>query len=79
MAKESVYFKVVNLNGKHGLKKIKGQLDKIPGVISVSVNTESHKVAVDFDSTGTSQGQIEGSLSDLGFQITTEGKEDHIM
>ena len=54
MSKESAYFKIENLNGQHGSKQIKRELDTLKGVISVSVNTENHRVAVDFDSTGVS-------------------------
>lgn len=79
MSKESVYFKIENLNDKHDMKQVKKQLDKIGGVISISVNTTSHKVAVDFDNTAASQSQIEGSLEKLGFKFKTVGNEDHIM
>ena len=79
MSKESAYFNISNLNGKHGLKQIKRELDAIPGVISVSVNTENHRVAVDFDNTGVTHSQIEKSLCKQGFEITADSGEDHIM
>lgn len=70
MAQESIYFQVENLNGKHGLKKLKRGLDAIPGVKSVSVNEDIHRVAVDFDTTGVSCAGLEDRLGELGFSIT---------
>ncbi len=79
MSKESAYFKISNLNDKHGLKQIKKGLDRLHGVISVSGNTENHEVAVDFDNTGVSHGQIENNLNKMGFEITKDSGEEHIM
>ncbi len=79
MAKESAYFKVANLNGRHGVKQLKRELDAIKGVISVSVSPDNQRVAVDFDDTGVSRGRIEESLGKMGFQVTAETSEKHIM
>ena len=51
MAKESAYFTVGGISGKHDVKEIKRGLDTLPGVLSVSVG--GGRVAVDFDTTGT--------------------------
>ena len=37
MAKESAYFTVGGISGKHDVKEIKRGLDTLPGVLSVSV------------------------------------------
>ena len=79
MSKESAYFILENMNGKHDLKQIKRGLDTLHGVISVSVNTENHRVAVDFDNTGVTHGQIEKNLNKMGFNITADTGENHIM
>lgn len=79
MSKESAYFIIENLSGKHGLKEIKRELDALRGVISVSVNTENHRIAVDFDNSGVSHGQIEKNLNKLGYQITNDNGQEHTM
>ncbi|OJU08928.1 MAG: hypothetical protein BGN88_13335 [Clostridiales bacterium 43-6] len=79
MAKESAYFIIENLKGKHSMKDIKQELGSAPGVISVAVNTETHRVAIDFDSTGTDQKQLETALENIGYRITDETLEQHIM
>lgn len=79
MSKESAYFTIDNLSGKHGLKEIKKELNTFPGVISVSVNTLSHLVAVDFDNTGVTHSQIENRISKMGYAITSDSGEKHVM
>ena len=56
MAKESAYFTVGGISGKHDVKEIKRGLDTLPGVLSVSVG--GGRVAVDFDTTGTRRDRI---------------------
>ncbi len=79
MSKASMYFDLENLDGKRGAAKIKQQLDTLPGVISVSVNENRNRIAVDFDTTGTNQDQIRKKLDVLGFTISGERFENHIM
>lgn len=79
MSKESAYFVIPNLNGKHDLKQIKKEVDSIPGVISVSVSSENKRVAVDFDNSGVTHSQIENKLSKAGFNIEKDSGEEHIM
>ena len=79
MSKASLYIELDQLNGKRDTAKIKQQLDTIPGVISVSVNKGRNQVAVDFDTTGTSQEQIRNKLDSLGFLVSGEHFENHIM
>jgi len=78
VAKVSAYFEISNLNGKHGVKEIKKEIDKIKGVISVSVN-EIGRVAVDYDSTGTTNERLESDISKLGYEIHSQKNEKHIM
>lgn len=79
MSQDSAYFTIDNLNGKHGLKEIKRALDTLHGVTSVSVNTENHRVAVDFDDTGVSREQIERKLTGLGYQYSIDSGDEYIM
>ena len=72
MSKESAYFIVEGINGKHDLKKVKNTLDQLHGVSSVSVNPQHHLVAVDYDSSGTSYDQIEHSLNKIGHQVAAD-------
>ncbi len=79
MSKASMYFELENLDGKHDAAKLKRQLDTLPGVISVSVNDDRKRVAVDFDTTGVNQKQIRQQLDGLGFTISGERFEEHVM
>ena len=79
MSKKSAYFELIRLDGKHDFKKIKKELSTLSGVISVSVNKEIDNIAVDYDSTGVSQGEIENYLNEMGFGITSDKGEDHTM
>lgn len=79
MAKESVYYNLSDLSGKHDVKNIKKELDTFPGVLSVSVNEEKNSVAVDFDSTGVSAGRIAKKLEELGYTVEDFKIEPHAM
>lgn len=79
MSKASIYFSLNDLSGKRDVADIKQRIDQIPGVISVSVNRLDDKVAVDFDTSGTNQDKIREELTNLGFSITGEHFENHIM
>ena len=79
MSKASMYFELENLDGKHNEKNLKRELDLIPGVISVSVTDDRKRVAVDYDTTGANQEQIRKKLDGLGFTISGERFENHIM
>lgn len=79
MPKESAYFIVDHISGMHDVKEIKQQLDTLPGVISVSVNQKKQRVAVDFDNTGVKCEKIRDRISDLGYTITADKAEEHIM
>ena len=79
MPKESAYFKVDNLKGKRDMKMIKQELDSLSGVISVSVNQNKQRVAVDFDNTGVDCSKLENKMSSLGFVISESFSEEHIM
>ena len=67
MAKESAYFTVGGISGKHDVKEIKRGLDTLPGVLSVSVG--GGRVAVDFDTTGTRRDRIGKQLAEMGYPV----------
>lgn len=79
VSKQSAYFRVPDLGGDHGSKEIKKSLDAIRGVISVSVNASTNKVAVDYDSTGTSCDSIKGEIKKAGYTAQLLANEDHTM
>lgn len=79
MSKQSAYFKVPGLSGKHEVKKIKQALDEIPGVFSVSANVLEDKVAVDYDSSGTDIRVIEKHFQSIGVDAELIKNEDHTM
>jgi len=79
MSKESVYFQLRDVDGKHDTKELKRELDTFHGVISVSVNAEKNSLAVDFDSTGVRCEQLEKRLEQLGYQIEAQKHEPHRM
>lgn len=79
MSKASAYFTVGNVNGKHDVKELKRELDTFPGVISVSVNDKTESIAVDFDTTGVQQEQLQKRIEKLGYKITDTHFENHIM
>lgn len=79
MAKASIYFDLENLDGLRGEAKVKQQLNKLPGVISVSVTNDRKRVAVDFDTTGVDQSLIRKQLDGMGLSISGERFEEHIM
>jgi copper chaperone CopZ len=61
------------------VKEVKKGIDKLHGVISVSVNSEEKKVAVDFDNTGTNGEEIKNRIEGLGYNATTIKQEEHVM
>lgn len=69
MAHESVYFSVTRIQGSRDAATILKELDTIPGVMSVSVNARRGNVAVDYDSTGVKDAQIQRKLESLGYSI----------
>lgn len=79
MSKASIYFTVDNVNGKHDVKELKRELDTFPGVISVSVNDKTESIAVDFDTTGVQQEQLQKRIEKLGYGILDTRFENHIM
>ncbi len=79
VSKQSVYFTIPGLSNKHEVKNIKNGLAKLRGVTSVSINTETDSVAVDYDSTGTNTEDISKHLQKLGFDAHLTENENHIM
>ena len=79
MSKQSAYFTVPGLNGKHAVKMIKQVLGGVPGVFSVSADTASDKVAVDYDSTGTGPREFEDRFREIGVDAKLLENQDHTM
>ncbi|WMJ23312.1 heavy-metal-associated domain-containing protein [Paludicola sp. MB14-C6] len=79
MSKESAYFTLKSIDGKRDLKELKKELNKYPGVISVSVNPVKNTLAVDYDTTGVYQPQIQERIEKLGYEICSSSTETHIM
>ncbi len=77
MSKASAYFTVNGIDGKHEVKELKRGLDMLNGVNSVSVS--GPRVAVDFDTTGTNQEQIQRMIEKLGYTVSDARLENHIM
>jgi len=69
MSKESAYFQIRDIAGKHDTKELKRELDSFQGVLSVSVNTDRNVLAVDYDSTGVTCDRLEKRLEQLGYQV----------
>ena len=64
---------------KKDIKKIKSDLDKLNGVISVSMNTTKNSVAVDFDTTGIRKNQLLKRIENMGYDVSETKYEVHIM
>ena len=79
MAKESSYFTLKNEIGKHDMKNIKQELDKIDGILSVSVNIDKSLVAVDYDNSGIDHQHIQNKLNNLWFEMLKASNEEHVM
>ncbi|MCL2637669.1 MAG: heavy metal-associated domain protein [Oscillospiraceae bacterium] len=79
MSKASAYFIVNEIDGKKDIKRIKGDLDKLAGVISVSMNPAVNSVAVDFDTTGIRKYQLFHELAEMGYDVSESKYEVHIM
>lgn len=70
MAQLSTYLSLADFAGAHDVKRLKRELDALPGVTSVTVSG-SGCLAVDYDSTGVRQEQIRQKVLELGFQLRT--------
>ena len=77
--KESAYFKVRDISGKHDTKELKRELDGFRGVISISVNAEKNTLAVDYDTTGVSCDRLEKHLEKLGYELESCEIDPHKM
>lgn len=79
MSKESAYFQLSDLSGKHETKDLKRELDAFTGVLSVSVNPQKNLLAVDYDNTGVTCDRLEDRLKQLGYQVESRKTENHRM
>ena len=73
MAKESAYFTVEDVSDIQDAARIKRELDRFSGVNSVSVAKDGSHIAVDYDSTGVTAGQLEQRLEALGGGMNRAG------
>jgi copper chaperone CopZ len=69
LSNNSIYFAIGNVNGKHGLKKIKKEINTLPGIESVSVNLKNNRVSVDYNTEDIDPTTIEHKLNDIGCTI----------
>ena len=79
MSKASACFSLGDIADKHDVKAIKRELDTLPGVLSVSVDGASGRVAVDFDTTGVQGDRIRKQLEKMGYTILSSQTDGHIM
>lgn len=79
MSKASAYFSLGDINDKHDENAIKRELDALPGVLSVSIDDTSGRVAVDFDTTGVQSDRIGKQLEKMGYTILGSQTDDHTM
>jgi copper chaperone CopZ len=79
MSKESAYFQIGDIAGKHDTRDLKQELSAFPGVLSVSVNVEKNALAVDYDNTGVTCDRLEKRLAQLGYRVESCKTEDHRM
>lgn len=79
MSKQSAYFTVPGLSGKHAVKKIKQAVGGLPGVLSVSAGVRDDCVAVDYDSTGTNPQAIGACFRSAGIGAELTENRDHTM
>lgn len=79
MSKQSAYFQLPDMAGTPDSKQIKAGLDRLPGVLSVSIRAGTRRVAVDYDSTGTSREAIREEFSRMGYPVQLLKTQDHTM
>lgn len=77
--KASAYFNVDNEVTNHAVKELKQSLGAIPGVLSVSVSSQTGAVAVDYDTTAPSVERIGQTLRELGYDVSSISLDKHIM
>lgn len=68
MAHLSTYFSLEDSADSHDMKRLKRELDGLPGVTSVSISSGGC-LAVDYDSTGVRQAEIRQKVQELGYQL----------
>jgi len=79
MPKESICFLLPEMSESHDPKKIKKAVNGLRGIISVSVNSKSKKVAVDYDNSGTYGEEITNRITEIGFSPQIIDEQEHIM
>ncbi|MCI8399876.1 MAG: heavy-metal-associated domain-containing protein [Oscillibacter sp.] len=71
MAHLSTYFSLENPANPSDEKRLKRELDTLPGVTSVSISP-SGCVAVDYDTTGVRQAELRQKVEALGYELRQE-------
>lgn len=72
---EKITFPVSGINCTSCVRKIETELKKQAGVISAAVNLAIEKVAVEYDSSEISLGEIKSRISGLGYKVLDVEKE----
>ena len=76
MSRESAYFQLSSVSGKHQSNDLKRELNAFAGVLSVSVNKEKNLLTVDYDNTGVTCDRLENRVKELGYQVESRKTEE---
>lgn len=79
MSRESVYFLINKIDEKYDIKNIKRELDSLKGILSVSVNDKTNRVAVDYDAKDVEKHHIKNKIINMGYHILDMHTENHTM
>lgn len=78
MAMKSAYYHLPGTSGEHEMKDIKRHLKLLPGVKTVSIGPESHRLAVDYDPGAADEETIEKTLRELGIDFSKQKEPDDL-
>ncbi|KAB2953405.1 copper-translocating P-type ATPase [Heliorestis acidaminivorans] len=70
---------IVSINGMtcaSCVRRVEKGLAKVEGILQVQVNLATEKATIEYDSSTVSLGQIKRKLSDLGYEMIIEERED---
>ena len=74
---ENAYFIVKGIYGNLSINDVKNELNSIHGIESVSVDSATNLMAVDYNSSGTSYDRIENCVNKMGYQIAADASVIH--
>ena len=78
MSKESAYFIIGNPRNTHEVKQLMNYLNRLPGILSTSINLSHTRLAVDYDNTGVNHTTIENKVRGLGYDIMQDSAENRL-